>query len=172
MGEAGPRNRLLVSFPALWLLASLSYILTGCHDTRREWFYGSFADAKRDGAFDRYWLPNFLPDSANRIHVVGDLSPSRTWCSFDFKPSDSDRLLKNAKKVDVLDSSLRSIPDPEEQWWPSALEGNLDLGKIQKAGFQLYTIETPETSVTNTIWLIAVDLPNSHGFLFSRSKEK
>ena len=169
--EASLRNRLLVSVRVVGLVVLLTYVLTTCHDTRSEWFYPSLADAEKDGAIDRHWLPDFLPGSSHTIRVVGDLSPARTWCAFEFQPSDTDRLLKNAKKVDVLDPSVSSVPDPDEKWWPAILKGNLDVGKIQKAGFRLYTVETPETSVTTTIWLLAIDVSNGRGFFFNRSKE-
>jgi hypothetical protein len=163
-------SRLLVPIPVVGLLIFLMSILTGCHDTRSEYFYPCLAAAEKDGAIDRGWLPDFLPESSHTIRVVGDLSPARVWCAFEFRPSDSDRLLKNAKKVDVLDPSISHVPDPHQPWWPVVLKGNLDVGKIEKARFKLFTVETPETSVTTTIWLFAVDMSNGHGFFISRSK--
>jgi hypothetical protein len=163
-------NRLPVFVPVVGLLVLFTCVLTGCHDTRSEYFYPSLAAAEKDGAIDRRWLPDFLPESSHAIRVVGDLSPSRDWCAFEFWPSDLDRLLKNAKKVDVLDPSVSRVPDPDKQWWPIVLKGNLDVGKIEKAGFRLYAIETPETSVTTTIWLFAIDMSDGRGFFFSRSK--
>lgn len=163
-------NWLPVSLRVVGLLVFLTCVLTGCHDTRSEYSYPTLTSAEKDGAIDRGWLPDFLPRSSYTIRVVGDLSPARVWCAFEFRPSDLDRLLRIAKKVDVLDPSVSHVPDPDEQWWPIVLKGNLDVGKIEKAGFRLYTIETPETSVTTTIWLFAIDMSNGHGFFFNRSK--
>jgi len=163
-------NCLPVSLRVVGLLVFLTCVLTGCHDTRSEYFYPTLTSAEEDGAIDRRWLPDFLPESSHTIRVVGDLSPARVWCAFEFRPSDLDRLLKNAKKVDVLDPSVSHVPDPGKQWWPPVLKGKLDVGKIEKAGFRLYTIEAPETSVSTTLWLFAIDMSNGHGFFFDRSK--
>jgi hypothetical protein len=44
---------------------------------RYEAFYPSLADARKDGAIIRGWIPDeFLPRSSRSIHEVHDLSPS------------------------------------------------------------------------------------------------
>jgi len=151
---------------ATTLPLGLACVLTACHSDRRQSFYASLADAKKDGAIDRGWIPDFLPASSHAIHEVHDISPSTTWCAFEFVPSDSQSLRDSLKRVDQLAASVRRVPNPGESWWPSMLEGNLDVRKIQKAGFELYMITAPETPSTTEVLLFAVDWTKGHGFFF------
>jgi hypothetical protein len=162
-----PKVFLSLSVICLWLAASL---LAGCGD-RQESFYPSLSDADKAGAITRGWIPDdILPPSSRTIHGVGELSPSREWCSFEFLPSDSQRLLQNLKSVDALPLPVKGIPNPHLSWWPSVLKGNLDVNEIRKAGFQLYIVEKPETSITTEIFLFAIDWPKGRGFFHTKSK--
>jgi hypothetical protein len=53
-------------------------------------------------------------------------------------------------------------------WWPSALKGNLDVKKIRAAGFELYMIERPATSVDPEIYLMAIDWHKNRGFFYTK----
>jgi hypothetical protein len=151
------------------LLCVLSCALVGCHSDRTESFYPSLAEANKDGAITRGWIPDeFIPRSSRAIHEIHDLSPSTEWCAFEFVPTDSQDLLRNVKRVDVLPPSLRHVPSPGVSWWPSVLVGNLDVEKIHKAGFDLYVVERPATSVTTEVWLFAIDGSRGRGFFYSR----
>jgi hypothetical protein len=44
------------------------------------------------------------------------------------------------------------------------LKGNLDIENIHKAGFELYVVEKPATSVNTDILLFAVDWPKGRAF--------
>jgi hypothetical protein len=46
------------------------------------------------------------------------------------------------------------------------LKGNLDAEKIHRAGFDLYVVVRPETSVTTAILLFAVDWTKGRGFFY------
>src|SRR5438309_10634892 len=88
-----------------------SIFVVGCGE-RQESFYPSLSDADKAGAITRGWVPDdILPSSSRTIHVVGELSPSREWCSFEFLPSDSQRLLQNLKTVDALPPPVKGIPN-------------------------------------------------------------
>lgn len=50
------------------------------------------------------------------------------------------------------------------------LTGTLDVGKIQEAGFDLSTVERPETSVTSEMMLFAIDWSKGHGFFYLAPK--
>ena len=141
-------------------------VLAGCHDDRFESSYPSLADAVKDRAVERRWVPSFLPQSSRDIHVTGDLSPSRVWCTFEFVPADSDQLRKSLKPVDTLPPSLANVPGPGKQWWPSFLEGNLDSKRIHDAGLQLYVVEEPATASTTALELFAIDWAKGRGFLY------
>jgi hypothetical protein len=135
----------------------LAHLATSYSD-HYESFYPSLAEAGKDGAITRGWVPDdLLPNSSRAIREVHDLSPSREWCAFEFDPADSQRLRKNLKSVEVIPAPVRRVPDPHVSWWPSTLKGNLDAGAIHKEKLDLYAVERPETSVTTEIFLFAID---------------
>ena len=148
------------------LCVGLACVLVACHSDRRESSYTSLADAKKDGAIDRGWIPDFLPESSRAIHEVHDISPSTTWCAFEFFPSDSQGLRKSLKSVGELAPSVTRVPKPGESWWPAVLDGNLDVRTIQKAGFELYMIEARETPSSTEVLLFAIDWTKGHGFFY------
>ena len=167
--------RSMISSKALLLLPALfvgltSILIAGCGD-RRESFYPSLADASKDGAITRGWIPDdLLPGSSRAIHEVHELSPSTEWCAFEFSPTDSLGLKTNLKSVDALPPPVRRVPSPGVSWWPAVLKGNLDIEKIHRAGFELYVIEKPATSVTTDILLFAIDWPKGHAFFYRTSE--
>jgi hypothetical protein len=61
---------------------------------------------------------------------------------------------------------LRRVPSPGVSWWPYLLKGNLNAEKIHKAGFELYIVEEPATSVTTDILLFAVDWAKGRAFFY------
>jgi hypothetical protein len=111
-----------------------------------------------------------LPRTSKNIHVAGDLSLSREWCSLEFLPSDSEPLLGAVKAVDSLPVPLRRISSPHAQWWPSMLEGNLEISRIRRQGFELYIVERPETAVTKEIFLFAINRSGGKAFFYSTSE--
>jgi hypothetical protein len=149
------------------LCLCLTSTLLGCSSDRRESFYPSLADADKDGAITRGWVPgDILPASSRTIHVVGELSPSKEWCTFEFLPIDSQSLLKNLKTADALPPPVKHIRSPHVSWWPSVLEGDLDAEKIHKAGFQLFVVERPAIAVDMGIYVFALDWSKGHGFFY------
>lgn len=160
---------IVAAIALLLFVAWLARVILGPGD-RRESFYPSLAEADKDGAITRGWIPDeFLPRSSRAIHEIHDLSPSAEWCAFEFLATDSQRLLQNLKGVDKLPSTIAHVPGPGVSWWPSFLVGNLDVEKIRSAGFEPYAVERPATSVTRTVWLFAIDWSNGRGFFYSRS---
>lgn len=152
---------------------SLACVLLACSGDRNESFYPSLADADKAGAITRGWIPDdLLPGSSRAIHEVHEISPSTEWCAFEFLPTDSQGLRKNLKSVDALPPSVRRVPNPGVSWWPAALKGNLDLVKIHGAGFELYVVEKPATSVTTDVLLFAIDWSKGRGFFYRTSKSE
>jgi len=153
---------------AVALCLGFTCILVACSGDRRESFYPSLADADKDGAITRGWIPDFLPGSSRAIHEVHEISPSTEWCAFEFPPTDSQGLRKALAIVDAARPQVRHIPNPGVSWWPAILNGDLDVEKIHKAGLELYVIERPETSVTTSVLLFAIDWQKGHGFFYLR----
>jgi hypothetical protein len=150
----------------LGLCVFLALFLAGCHGDRRESFYPSLADAKRDGAIDRGWIPDFLPESSRSIHELHDHSPSTQWCAFEFLPAEAPALHKRLKSDASSIPTVRHVPDPGKTWWPAVLAGDLDATKIHGAGLDLYAIVEPETASTNEVLLIAIDRVKGRGFFY------
>jgi hypothetical protein len=155
---------------ALFCVAALSGLL-GCGGYHHESLYTSLADADKAGAITHGWIPDdVLPGSSRAIHEVHELLPSTEWCAFEFFPTDSQGLRKNLRSIDALPPSVRHVPNLNVSWWPTVLEGNLDVEQIHKTGFELYTVVRPETSVTTEVLLFAINWTRGRGF-FYRTRE-
>ena len=165
-GLLRPQAVLLVAV----ICVGLAYVFVACRGDRYESFYPFLADAVKDGAITRGWIPHFLPESSRDIHELHDLSPSTEWCAFEFLTTDSQSVRRTLKNVDAPPPSVRRVPSPDVSWWPAVLKGNLDVESIHRAGFDLYVIETPSTSVTTDVLLFAIDWPKGRGF-FYRTRE-
>jgi hypothetical protein len=138
------------------ICSCLAFVLVACHSDRRESFYASLADVKKAEAGAQSWIPDdLLPASARSIHETHEISPSTEWCAFEFIPSDSQGFREHLNSVDAL--PLSHVPSPRASWWPSVLDGNLDVEKIHNAGFQLFVVERPVNSVETGIYLFAID---------------
>jgi hypothetical protein len=51
-------------------------------------FYANYDEAKKSGAFERGWLPKYLPRSAKNIHEVHNLDTNQGWAEFEFDVKD------------------------------------------------------------------------------------
>jgi hypothetical protein len=166
-----PRTMQKVGHP--WLLlgavlcVGLTSILLACSIDRHESFYPSLAEADKDGAITRGWIPEFMPASSRDIHEVHEISPSKEWCSFEFLPADSQSLRMNLQSVESLEPSVGRVSSPGESWWPNVLTGNLDVEKIHKAGFELYLVMTHDTPSSTELLLFAINWTNGHGLFYS-----
>jgi len=155
------RSKTLLSFVALALL------IAACGSDRKEYFFRTLADADKAGEITRGWIPDdLIPSSSRAIHLAEQLSPSKEWCAFEFPPADAKILRKNLKSIDSLPPSVQRVRNPDTSWWPEVLRGNLDVEKINKAGFQLYLVERPANSVNTGIYLFALDWSKSRGFFY------
>jgi len=66
-----------------------AFFLTACYDTQRA-SYATAAAARADGAIQRGWLPDSLPDSAFDIAESHDLDTNTGGGSFRFEARDAD----------------------------------------------------------------------------------
>jgi hypothetical protein len=98
--------------------------------------YPTRADAERDGAFARGWLPDLLPRGSRNIREIHDLDTNRVWCSFDFQPEDA-RALRAALDRVRPRNALFKVQSPGVRWWPPVLRGEIDLDAIARSGLDL-----------------------------------
>jgi hypothetical protein len=145
----------------------LIFVIVACDGGWRESFYPSLADAGKAGEITRGWIPDFLPKSAKRIHEAHRIEHPRTWCAFEFSPPDSEDLRKNLQAVDTLPTSVTRILSPGVPWWPTVLEGDLDLKKVNGAGLELYKVVRPNVVASRSeIILFAMDWTKGRGFFY------
>jgi hypothetical protein len=155
------------------ICSGLVSVLVACHSDRPEWFYPSLADVRKGEASAQSWIPDdLLPASSRTIHVVGELSPSKEWCAFEFLRTDSQSLRENLKSVDAVPPSVSRVPNPHVSWWPAVLEGDLDVEKLHNAGLQLFIVERPANSVETGIYLFAINWSKGQGFFYWTYKSR
>src|ERR1700720_4214592 len=75
----------------------LTFLLVACGNDLRESSYRTLADAKSEGAIDRGWIPDYLPQTSRDIHEIHRIEHSKTWCSFEFLPNDSESLRRTLR---------------------------------------------------------------------------
>jgi hypothetical protein len=91
-----PMNKSLAIAAVILVLGIGGWLAFSPRSDLQESFYPSLADAAKDGAITRGWIPDeYLPQSSFSIREVHDLSPSAEWCAFEFNPTDSKNLLTN-----------------------------------------------------------------------------
>jgi hypothetical protein len=137
----------------------------GCGHSR-DLFYSALVDAAKAGEIDRGWIPDYLPKTSRAIHLTEQDSPSKEWCGFEFLPTDSQGLRERLKSVETLPPSVMRVSSPGVSWWPGILNGNLDVQKIRKEGFELYVVETPADSVSTWADLFAINWWEGRGFFY------
>lgn len=93
----------------LRIAASTLLVVTapGCSE-RREVRYANYADAARDGAVLRGWVPSYVPPSASEFVGVYDLDTGALLLRFRAEPD----------SVRAMASSLKSIEPRELKPWP------------------------------------------------------
>jgi hypothetical protein len=164
-----PMNKSLAIAAVILVLGIGGWLAFSPRSDLQESFYPSLADAAKDGAITRGWIPDeYLPQSSFSIREVHDLSPSAEWCAFEFNSTDSKNLLTNLKHVQTAPPQLRHVPRPGTSWWPAVLVGDLDVEQIHKSGFELYSAERPLNSVTTGYWLFAINWSSGRGFFYAR----
>lgn len=152
----------------LVMVIAVTVFLQACGD-RRESSYATLADADKAGEIARGWVPDCIPKSSYDIHIVYAPSSPRTWCAFEFTPDDSQSLKKNLKNVSVLPRGVQRMDRPGTSWWPEFLNGDLDLTKFRRNGFEAYVAEEPDVNSTNDIVLFAIDWVNGRAFFLSHA---
>jgi hypothetical protein len=147
------RTSYLVHRASLLLLFMMS---VACSE-RIESTYPALADARRDGAITRGWLPTFLPEGSRNIREIHIWDTNQSWATFEFLPSDVTPL-RAALGHPVSVAGMNDVADPRVRWWPDVLRGSLDSAALRQAGFTLY--KRDET-------LFAIDWSAMRGFIYS-----
>ncbi|MEO9970113.1 MAG: hypothetical protein ABJG15_09880, partial [Hyphomonadaceae bacterium] len=72
-----------MKFRPVSLYALLLISATACDDLRMYTVYEDVEQAADDRAFERGWLPDWMPVSAKNIHEIHDLDTSEQAISFE-----------------------------------------------------------------------------------------
>ena len=160
------RNRDKRRLATAGLLCILSIALLQACRKGQERFYPSLADATKSGEVTRGWLPDFLPKSSSKIHLLYDPSSPRTWCAFEFSPTDTQRLRGNLTSVEAIPARVRYIEDPHVSWWPTPLTSDLDYERLRREGFVTYVAMEPDIESRTFLLLFAIDWTNGRGFFY------
>ncbi len=78
--------------------------------------YETFAQAEADGAVQRGWVPDFVPESSFQLRERHNLDTNEIWLSFKFVSSE----------LGFLRSVCPATPEPQwprrpPGWWPASL---------------------------------------------------
>ncbi len=113
------RERFPVNWTALQSVLLVAALSGGCSD-EYESRYASKAEAVRDGAIARGWIPDILPADALDIREVHNIDTNRTWCCFT-SPGGVEQVRKRLQEVGAKqDAGPRSPEGRSPAWWPAS----------------------------------------------------
>lgn len=163
---SGNRPVRVKPFLCLVVVCLLTGVFSSCSGEHPESYYPALADADKDGAITRGWIPDFLPQSSSRIHELHRIEGGKTWCAFEFSPGDRERLQKHLKSADVLPPPVKRVLKPGVSWWPAVLVGELDVERIHGAALDLYVVMAPDALSSTEVLLFAIDWSKGRGFFY------
>lgn len=105
-------------------------VLSGCGDVVNQ--YATLQDAVDDRLFERGWLPNLLPESANRITTSNNLDINVSRGEFFFNPSDFDGFISRLQSYSTPHSKIANL---------STL-----VDTMQSAGYKVYQYSNDEST--------------------------
>jgi hypothetical protein len=95
------------------LLATTGMLLS-CGE-RPELSYPDAAAARRAGAVERGWIPEWLPNSAHTIHEAHSVDTNQTMLAFSFRSEDAPDLNQRCRQIQS--AALKAVPFSVD-WWP------------------------------------------------------
>lgn len=97
------------------LVISILLSLAGCGEYE-ETAYANLAAAKADGAVDRGWIPDWIPQTAVQIQEAHDLDSNHSALALRFSPKESWNPPPTCKQISRAD-----LPKPPTRpsWWPT-----------------------------------------------------
>jgi hypothetical protein len=155
-------------FAAIYLV-SIAALTCSCNPGV-ESFYPSLGDARSQGAIDRGWIPDYLPDSSRSIHEMHRIEHPTTWCAFDFSAHNANSLESKLRGHEISRADLSSfeIQSPSTGWWPDFLVGHLNLDKVQANSFHMYSVRDsariPASPERQYLYVFAVNWAAGRGY--------
>lgn len=145
-------------------IASLLAFLFGARGA----VYDTTAEAVADGAFERGWIPAFVPLEARELREVHDVSEGWTWGSFKMPTTSRDWLnaLQPAPPREPI--WLERPPLRAKLWWPRALSGKVTPPQVRQLGFDVLVAEESTKFGSRRVYVF-VD-PRSDSVYFHRTR--
>ena len=100
--------------------------------------FATMAEARDAGAVRQGWVPEGLPPHAHDLREAHLPNSSKRWGLFEYPQSEEETLRALLQPQEIsLDGEHCDIPARIE-WWPVALRGHLDGGRIAATGIRAY----------------------------------
>jgi hypothetical protein len=98
--------------------------------------------ARRDGAIERGWIPDIIPESSSEIYERHNLDTNRVWIRFRFDNKDIRGLIDKIEEVhpDVIDS-IKFINPGSVNWWNRSISKDTFGKKDISANLKIYKYE-------------------------------
>ena len=110
-------------------------LVVGCYEKERA-EYATYAEAERQGAVRRGWIPAYVPRSATDIAEAHDLDANTQRLRFRLPPSDLPALLAQLEPLPPGAPLPRALSAPALGGdWPLALTGH---ARTRDAGISVY----------------------------------
>jgi hypothetical protein len=136
--------------------------LAACSD-RIDNNYRTLADAERDGAIDRGWLPSILPASTRNIRESHNIDTNEVWCSFELSnvSPEEESAFRAALTKMTHGERLRNLRVSGVAWWPRELEGELNPEALKSAGLEIFG---------DSKAVFAIDWSRKRGYFYSSGR--
>jgi hypothetical protein len=110
------------------IVVALLFLPTDVVESR----YSSLADARTDHLFERGWLPEILPTSAQAIRTANNLDLNLSEGEFSFAPVDAAAFVSRLQPYKAEPNPLESV--------------ELLVAKMRRKGFEPYSFMDADTS--------------------------
>jgi hypothetical protein len=131
-----------------FLIGAISIAVLGCVGPFSEDFELQYSDvnaARADGAFDRGWLPEIVPDDSIDIREMHNIDTNITWGCFVI-PSGTEEVSRKLKRLGAnrapgpVSSGPRSLLRVRT-WWPQSMAmSTVETYRFDEAGAQFTVI--------------------------------
>ena len=119
----------------------LFLFMFSCSETHDS-FYVNIDAARQDGAIEKGWIPDIIPESSSEIYEKHNLDTNRVWIRFKFDKKDIRGLVDKVEEVNpAAIYSIEFINPDSVNWWPKSLSKDAFNKKDINANLKIYKYE-------------------------------
>jgi hypothetical protein len=100
--------------------------------------FATLDEARAAGAISAGWVPEGLPPHAHDLREAHLPDSDRRWGLFEYPVEEQDTLRALLDPQEISLEGRRCDIPPRIEWWPVALRGRLDAGRIAATGLRAY----------------------------------